>query len=108
MKPLSIEFIRLFQVIVSLYSVSDFNHSLGLPAQLIAVRMLSKIRARSIHDIALGLHLTSILIKSGILHCIEKYNGQYTFSPQKFFTANGDYRNFLPQKIFYRENNFLL
>ena len=53
------------KIIVSLYSVSDFFHKVGQPAQLIAVRMIAKIRAKSISDISLGLFLSSLLIKSG-------------------------------------------
>ena len=53
------------KIIVSLYSVSDFFHKVGQPAQLIAVRMIAKIRAKSISDISLGLFLCSLLIKSG-------------------------------------------
>ena len=64
-EPISIEFVRFFKIIGSLYSMSDFNHVIGLPVQIIATRMISKIRARNINDIALGLYLCSLLLKSG-------------------------------------------
>ena len=64
-EPISIEFVRFFKIIGSLYSMSDFNHIIGLPVQIIATRMISKIRARNINDIALGLYLCSLLLKSG-------------------------------------------
>ena len=64
-KPISIEFIRFFNFIITIYSVSDFSHRVGLPAQIIAIKMISKIRARRIEDVSLGLYLSASLIQSG-------------------------------------------
>lgn len=63
-EPISIEYCRLFRIIVSLYSMSDFKNTIGLPAQLIAVKMITRIRARNVEDIALGLLMCAILINS--------------------------------------------
>lgn len=46
-KPVSIEFVRLLRLAFTLYSVSDFSHPITLPLQMVAIRMLSKIRARN-------------------------------------------------------------
>ena len=86
-EPISIEFVRFFKIIGSLYSMSDFNHVIGLPVQIIATRMISKIRARNINDIALGLYLCSLLLKSGdfsrIFSIGKKLNGNFSKSKRK-------------------------
>ncbi len=45
-KGVSIEFIRLFRLAITLYSASDFSHPITLPLQMVAIKMLGKIRAR--------------------------------------------------------------
>ena len=63
-EQISLEFCRLFRVIVSLYSMSDYRNAIGLPAQVLAVKMLTKIRARNLNDLALGVYLCSLLAES--------------------------------------------
>ena len=63
-EQISLEFCRLFRVIVTLYSMSDYRNAIGLPAQVLAVKMLTKIRARNLNDLALGVYLCSLLAES--------------------------------------------
>ena len=61
---ISLEFCRFFRVVVTLYSMSDYRNAIGLPAQTLAVKMLTKIRARNLPDLALGVYLCSLLLES--------------------------------------------
>ena len=62
---ISIEFCRFFNFVISSFSVSDFDHRIGLPAQIVAIKMISKIRTRNIEHVALGIYLSAMLIESG-------------------------------------------
>ena len=42
----------------------DYRNAIGLPAQTLAVKMLTKIRARNLPDLALGVYLCSLLLDS--------------------------------------------
>jgi len=60
----SIEWCRLMRVIVTLYSMSDYRNPIGLAAQSLAIKMLAKIRARSLDDVALGVYICALLLES--------------------------------------------